>query len=88
VPGGQELGQVAEVPPKLIEGPRNAAEEPRAARPLFSSANKVRVVTGDFANLEAVLDLTEGYERATVLLELPGRQSRVRVGVGGIVNAD
>jgi transcriptional antiterminator RfaH len=31
-------GQVAEVPPKLIEGPRNAAEEPRAARPLFSRA--------------------------------------------------
>jgi hypothetical protein len=43
----------------------------------------VRVVTGDFANLEAALDLTEGAERATVLLELPGRQSRVRVGVGG-----
>jgi hypothetical protein len=48
----------------------------------------VRVVTGDVANLEAVLDLTDGDERATVLLELSGRQSRVRVGVGGIVNAD
>jgi hypothetical protein len=30
----------------------------------------VRVVTGDFANREVVLDLAEGDERATVLLEL------------------
>ena len=81
-------GQVAEVPLKLIEGLRNAAEEPQAVRPLFKQGQKVRIVTGDYATLEAVFDLAEGEERATVLLELLGRQSRVRVGVGEIVNAD
>jgi transcriptional antiterminator RfaH len=81
-------GQVAEVPLKLIEGLRNAADEPQAVRPLFKQGQKVRIVTGDYATLEVVFDLAEGEERATVLLELLGRQSRVRVGVGEIVNAD
>jgi transcriptional antiterminator RfaH len=81
-------GQVAEVPPTLIEGLRDAAEEPRAAQPLFNQGQKVRIVTGDYATLEAVFEMAEGDERATVLLELLGRQSRVRVGVGEIVNAD
>ena len=66
----------------------NAAEEPQAVRPLFKQRQKVRIVTGAFATLEAVFDIAEGGERATVLLELLGRQSRVRVGVGEIVNAD
>ena len=78
-------GQVAEVPLKLIEGLRNAAEEPRAARPMFQHGQRVRIVTGDYATLEAVFDLAEGEERATVLLELLGRQSRVRVGVRDLV---
>jgi len=81
-------GQVAEVPPTLIEGLRDAAETPRAARPLFKQGQKVRIVAGDYATLEAVFDIAEGEERATVLLELLGRQSRVRVAVGEIVNAD
>jgi hypothetical protein len=34
-----------------------------------------------------VFDLAEGEERATVLLELLGRQTRVRVDVGEIVDA-
>jgi transcriptional antiterminator RfaH len=81
-------GQVAEVPAGLVEGLRSAAEEPRAARPMFQQGQRVRIVAGDYATLEAVFDLAEGEERATVLLELLGRQSRVRVGVGEIVNAD
>ena len=81
-------GQVVEVPLKLIEGLRNAAEEPRSARPLFRQGQKVRIVAGDFATLDAVFDMAEGEERATVLLELLGRQSRVGVGVGEIVSAD
>jgi transcriptional antiterminator RfaH len=81
-------GQVAEVPLKLVQGLRNAAEEPRAARPMFQQGQRVRIVAGDYATLEAVFDLAEGEERATVLLELLGRQSRVRVGVGEIVGAD
>ena len=53
-------GQVAEVPLKLIEGLRNAAEEPRAARPMFQQGQRVRIVAGDYATLEAVFDLAEG----------------------------
>jgi transcriptional antiterminator RfaH len=79
---------VAEVPTGLVEGLRSAAEEPRAARPMFQQGQKVRIVAGDYATLEAVFELAEGEERATVLLDLLGRQTRVRVGVGEIVNAD
>jgi transcriptional antiterminator RfaH len=81
-------GQVAEVPLKLIEGLRNVAEEPQAVRPMFQRGQRVRIVTGDYGTLEAVFHLAEGEERATVLLELLGRQSRVRVGVGELINAD
>jgi transcriptional antiterminator RfaH len=55
---------------------------------MFTQGQKVRIVAGDYATLEAVFDLAEGEERATVLLELLGRQSRVRVGVGELINAD
>jgi transcription antitermination factor NusG len=48
----------------------------------------VRIVAGPFATLEGVFDMAEGDERATVLLDLLGRQSPIRVGVGEIVNAD
>jgi transcription antitermination factor NusG len=48
----------------------------------------VRIVAGPFATLEGVFDLAEGEARATVLLDLLGRQNRVRVAAGEIVNAD
>ena len=73
------------MPTGLIEGLREAAEEPRAAQPFFKQGQKVRIVAGEFATLEAVFDIAEGEERATVLLELLGRQSRVRVGVGDLM---
>jgi transcription antitermination factor NusG len=79
---------VAEVPAGLVEGLRSGAEEPRAARPMFHQGQEVRIVAGDYATLEAVFDLAEDEERATVLLELLGRQTRVRVGIREIVNAD
>jgi transcriptional antiterminator RfaH len=74
-------GQVAEVPAGLVEGLQSGAEEPRAARPMFQQGQKVRIVSGDYATLEAVFNLAEGEERGTVLLDLLGRQTRVRVGV-------
>jgi hypothetical protein len=48
----------------------------------------VRIVAGDHATLEAVFDMAEGEERAPVLLDLLGRHSSVRVGVGDIVSAN
>ncbi len=48
----------------------------------------MRIVAGAFATLEGVFDMAEGESRATVLLDLLGRQNPVRVGVGDIVNAE
>jgi transcription antitermination factor NusG len=48
------------VPARLVEGLRNAAYEPSVARPLFKQGQKVRIVAGDFATLEAVFDMAEG----------------------------
>ena len=80
-------GQVASVPEALVETLRTSAAEPQHHRPIYQQGQKVRIVTGAFATLEAVFDLAEGEERATVLLELLGRQSPVRVGVQDIVSA-
>ncbi len=81
-------GQVTEVPTGIVEGLRSAAETPQQACSLYKQGQRVRIVAGDYATLEAVFDLAEGEARATVLLHLLGRQGRVRVGVGEIVNAD
>jgi transcription antitermination factor NusG len=48
----------------------------------------VRIVAGPFATLEGVFDMAEGGERATVLLELLGRQIKIRVGVNNLVTYD
>ncbi len=81
-------GQIAAVPETLVETLRASAVEPQHHRPIYHQGRKVRIVAGPFATLEGVFDMAEGAERATVLLDLLGRQSRVRVGVGEIVNAD
>jgi len=81
-------GQVAEVSPALIESLRHSGEAPRTAQPLFRQGQKVRILAGEYATLGAVFDMAEGEGRAIVLLELLGRQNRVRVGVGELVNAD
>ena len=80
-------GRVAEVPPDLIESLRVAAEGPVAFRPLFQQGQRVRIVAGEFATLEAVFDVAEGETRAAVLLDLLGRQNRVKVGVDDLVAA-
>jgi transcriptional antiterminator RfaH len=81
-------GQVAAVPETLVETLRMSAAEPQHHRPIYQQGQKVRIVAGPFATLEGVFDMAEGGERATVLLDLLGRQSPVRVGVGEIVNVD
>jgi transcriptional antiterminator RfaH len=81
-------GQVAAVPETLVDTLRASAAEPQHHRPMYQQGQKVRIVAGSFATLEGVFDMADGAERATVLLDLLGRQSRVRVAVGEIVNAD
>ena len=73
--------------PALIESLRIAAEGPVAFRPLFQQEQRARIVAGEFATLEAVFDVAEGATRAAVLLDLLGRQNRVKVGVDNLVAA-
>jgi transcriptional antiterminator RfaH len=81
-------GQVAAVPETLVETLRTSAAEPQHHRPVFQQGQKVRIVTGPYATLEGVFDMAEGEARATVLLDLLGRQSRVRVAAAEIVSVD
>ena len=81
-------GRVSTVPEGLVESLRHASLAPEAQQPLFERGQRVRITAGDFAMLEAVFDIAEGEERATVLLDLLGRQTRVKVAVGDLIGAD
>ena len=56
-----------------------------APRPLFQQGQKLRIIAGPYASLEVIFEMEEGDERATVLLDLLGRQSRVTVDVAQLV---
>jgi transcriptional antiterminator RfaH len=81
-------GQIAVVPETLVDSLRASAAEPQHHRLMYQQGQKVRIVAGPFVTFEGVFDMAEGAERATVLLDLLGRRSRVRVAAGEIVNAD
>ncbi len=81
-------GIFAEVPSTLIDLLRVGAEKPEGNRPLFRQGEKLRIVAGPFASFEAVFEMDQGDQRATVLLDLLGRQSRVTVDVGQLVPDD
>ena len=78
-------GVFATVSETLIATLIEAAEGPHIARPLFKQGQKVRIVAGPYASLEAVFEMAEGEERAAVLLDLLGRQNRVRVELDQLV---
>ncbi|MEY2722083.1 MAG: hypothetical protein RL597_1528 [Pseudomonadota bacterium] len=81
-------GTYATVPESLIDLLRSGAEEPQVHRPLFTQGQKLRIIAGPFASLEAVFEMQEGSDRATVLLDLLGRQSRVSVDINQLVAGD
>ena len=79
-------GVYAAVPPVLIETLLEAAAElPQPQRAVFQQGQRVRIVAGQFASLEAVFEMVDGADRATLLLDLLGRQSRVRVNLHQLV---
>ena len=78
-------GVFASVPDALIESLRSAAEDPQITRPVFKQGQKVRIVAGPYASLEAVFEMVDGEERAAVLLDLLSRQNRVRVNIDQII---
>ncbi|MGA1384447.1 MAG: transcription/translation regulatory transformer protein RfaH [Steroidobacteraceae bacterium] len=81
-------GTYATVPESLIDLLRSGAEEPQVHRPLFTQGQKLRIIAGPFASLEAVFEMQEGADRAMVLLDLLGRQSRVSVDINQLVAGD
>jgi len=81
-------GTYATVPQSLIDLLRAGAKEPQMHRPLFQQGQKLRIVAGPYASLEAVFEMQEGTDRAMVLLELLGRQSRVSVDVSQLIAED
>jgi transcriptional antiterminator RfaH len=78
-------GTYATVPEALIELLRSSVDQPEVHRPLFQQGQKLRIVAGPYARLEVIFEMEEGDERATVLLDLLGRQSRVSVDVAKLV---
>ena len=78
-------GAYAMVPEGLIELLKSSSEEMPNHRPLFQRGQKLRIVAGPYASLEAIFEMEDGGQRAIVLLDLLGRQSRVRVDVGQLV---
>jgi transcriptional antiterminator RfaH len=78
-------GIYATVPEALIELLRSGGDDPAVHRPLFQKGQKLRIVAGPYASFEAVFEMEEGEQRAAVLLDLLGRQSRVIVDVAQLV---
>jgi transcriptional antiterminator RfaH len=78
-------GLFASVPTDLIESLRLAAEDPQVAGPVFMQGQKVRIVAGPYASLEAVFEMADGEDRAAVLLDLLGRQNRVLVDLDQLI---
>jgi hypothetical protein len=66
-------GTVDDVPNKLVQGQRSTTEESSAD--LFKQGSKVGIAAGTSATLEAVSELAEGKERATVLLEVASAEA-------------
>ncbi len=72
-------GVFATVSDEIIEALRVGVAQPNCFRPTFMRGQRVRIVAGPYASLEAVFEMEEGEDRAAVLLDLLGRQNRVRV---------
>lgn len=69
--------QISPVPEGLVEQLR-AAENPASGfhgckKPIFTQGEKVRVLDGPLAEIEAIFDSTDGDTRVTILLDILGR---------------
>ena len=68
------------VPSSLIAALQGASEDVLDTPLPFNQGDKVRLIDGPFAGLEAVFDMPRGGDRAQVLLELLGKTQRLTVG--------
>ena len=67
------------VPSTLILALQSASEAAGDAQLPFNQGDKVRLVAGPFAGIEAVFDMPRGEDRAQVFLELMGKAQRLTV---------
>ena len=67
------------VPSSLIAALRGASEGALDASLPFNQGDKVRLIAGPFAGIEAIFDMPRGEDRAQVLLELLGKVQRLTV---------
>ena len=67
------------VPSRLIAALQGASDGALDTPLPFSQGDKVRVIAGPFAGLEAVFDMPRSEDRAQVLLELLGKVQRLTV---------
>jgi len=74
----------APLPAAFIENLEVLAQENTLPRALFKSGDKVKLISGPFAGLEAVYDMAKGEDRARVLLEVLGRVQRLTVDLGAL----
>ena len=80
--------EYAIVPDQVVVDLMNRAEPEtglhRLRKPLYERGVHVRVSEGPFSGLEGVFECHEAEERVLILLEVLGRQTRVRIPVGQV----
>jgi len=69
------------VPSSLIAVLKGTSDGAVDAPLPFNQGDKVRLIAGPFAGIEAVFDMPRGEDRAQVLLELLGKVQRLTVGL-------
>ena len=67
------------VPSSLIAALQGASEDALDTPLPFNQGDKVRLIAGPFAGIEAVFDMPRGEDRVQVLLELLGEVQRLTV---------
>ncbi|WP_206951074.1 transcription/translation regulatory transformer protein RfaH [Trinickia acidisoli] len=81
-------GRAAKVEEALISVLRAPAEiEARHPERLFTPGERVRMVEGAFAGIEAVYQMSDGNQRAMVLIELLSRPVRLTVPIAQLTKA-
>lgn len=72
------------VPSSLIAALQGTPDGSLDAPLPFNQGDKVRLIAGPFAGIDAVFDTPRGEDRAQVLLELLGKVQRLTVGLDGL----
>jgi transcriptional antiterminator RfaH len=83
--------EYATVPDEVVRELASRAEPEtglhRLGKPLFERGARVQVSEGPFSGLEGVFECSKSEERVSILLDVLGRQTRVRIPAGQVVPA-